>query len=84
MMGIGKPVLLTESEECSRFPEDACVRVAPGPLEPESLRQHLVLLTSIPDAARAIGQRGAGHIHSRHRVTEVSDRFWRLLCEIGS
>ena len=27
-MGIGKPVLLTEAEECSRFPEDSCVRVA--------------------------------------------------------
>lgn len=84
MMGIGKPVLLTESEECSRFPEDACVRIAAGALEPDSLRQHLVLLTSIPEAARAIGQRGAGHIHSRHRVNEVSDRFWRLLCEIGA
>lgn len=82
MMGIGKPVLLTDSEECARFPEDACVRIAPGPLEPESLRQNLVLLTSIPEAARAIGQRGAGHIRSRHRVEEISERFWRLLCDI--
>jgi glycosyltransferase involved in cell wall biosynthesis len=83
-MGIGKPVLLTDSEECSRFPEDACVRIAPGPLEPESLRQHLLLLTSIPEVARAVGQRGAGHIQNRHRVEEVSEQFWRLLCDIGS
>lgn len=83
LMGVGKPVLLTDAEECLRFPEDACIRIPPGPTEPESLRQHLVLLTSIPEAARAIGQRGAGHIQSRHRVDGISERFWRLLCDIG-
>jgi glycosyltransferase involved in cell wall biosynthesis len=83
LMGIGKPVLLTESEECSRFPEDACIRIVPGAAERESLRQHMVLLTSMPEAARAIGQGGAGHIRGRHRVNEISEQFWRLLCDIG-
>ena len=31
MMGIGKPVLLTEGPEAARFPEDACLRIAAGP-----------------------------------------------------
>jgi glycosyltransferase involved in cell wall biosynthesis len=83
LMGIGKPVMVTESEECAVFPEDACVRIAPGATERESLRQHMLLLTSMAEAARAIGQRGAGHIRSRHRVTEVSERYWRVLCDIG-
>src|SRR5581483_1572376 len=83
LMGIGKPVLLTESEECSRFPEDACLRVAAGVCESESLRAHMVLLTSIAEAAGAIGRRGAEHIRSRHRVSEISEQYWRLLCELG-
>lgn len=83
LMGIGKPVLLTESEECSRFPEDACIRIASGTGERESLRQHMVLLTSMPEAARAIGHRGARHITSRHGVNEISEQYWRLLCDIG-
>lgn len=83
LMGIGKPVMVTESEECSRFPEDACIRIAPGATERESLRQHMVLLTSMNEAARAIGQRGAGHIRSRHQVNGISERYWRLLCELG-
>jgi hypothetical protein len=83
LMGIGKPVLLTESEESSRFPEDACLRIAPGAAERESLRHHMVLLTSMPEAARAIGRRGAGHIRSCHWVDEISGRYWRLLCDIG-
>jgi glycosyltransferase involved in cell wall biosynthesis len=84
LMGIGKPLLLTDSEECSRFPEGACIRIAPGAPERESLREHMVLLTSMAEAARAIGQRGAMHIHSCHRVNEISRRYWRVLCDIGA
>ena len=68
LMGIGKPVLVTDSPECARFPEDACLRIAPGVAERESLRQHMILLTSMSEVARAIGQRGAGHIRAHHRV----------------
>jgi glycosyltransferase involved in cell wall biosynthesis len=81
LMGIGKPVMVTESEECSGFPEDACIRVASGPLERESLRQHMLLLTSMAEAARAIGQRGAAHIGGRHRVNEISRQYWQVLCD---
>ena len=37
LMGIGKPVLVTDSPECARFPEDACLRIAPGVGERDSL-----------------------------------------------
>src|SRR5450756_981923 len=55
MMGIGKPVLLTDGLESSPFPEDACVRIAAGPAERDSLRHHMVLLTSMAEVARTIG-----------------------------
>jgi glycosyltransferase involved in cell wall biosynthesis len=81
MMGIGTPVLLTAGLESAGFPEDACVRIAAGPAERDSLRHHMVLLTSIAEVARAIGQRGAGHIEAHHRVEQIGKRFWDLLCE---
>ena len=81
LMGIGKPVLVTDAAECARFPEDACLRIAPGVAERESLRQHMILLTSISEVARAIGLRGAGHIGAHHRVEIVGKRYWDLLCE---
>jgi glycosyltransferase involved in cell wall biosynthesis len=81
MMGIGKPVLLTGGEECSRIPEEACVRIATGAGERESLRQHMLLITSISGVAAAIGLRGAGYVAAHHRVTQVGKRFWDLLCE---
>jgi glycosyltransferase involved in cell wall biosynthesis len=80
MMGIGKPVMVTGSEECSRFPEDACVRIAAGVAERESLYRHMTLLTSISGVASGIGDRGAGHIASHHRVTDAAKQYWNLLC----
>ena len=80
-MGIGKPVMVTASEECSRFPEDACIRIAPGLAERESLRQHMILLTSMDKVASAIGERGAGHIRAHHHVEVVAKVYWGLLCE---
>jgi glycosyltransferase involved in cell wall biosynthesis len=81
MMGIGKPVLLTDGLESAPFPEDACVRIAAGPAERESLRQHMVLLLSMAEVARAIGQRGAGHIAAHHGVERIGKRYWDLLSE---
>ena len=81
LMGIGKPVVVTDSLEYARFPEDACLRVSPGVAERDSLRSHMILLTSMSGAAQAIGQRGAGHIAACHRVELVGKRYWEVLCE---
>jgi len=81
MMGIGKPVLLSEGLETAPFPEGACVRIATGLAERDSLHHHMILLTSMAEVARTIGLRGAGHIAEHHRVEQIGQRFWDLLCE---
>ena len=80
-MALGKPVLVTASEECARFPEDACLRVAPGIEERDSLWEHMVLLTSVPGMAHAVGSRGAAHIRARHRIELIAQQYWDMLCE---
>jgi glycosyltransferase involved in cell wall biosynthesis len=81
LMGLGKPTLVTDSPECAGFPQDACLRVAPGAAERDSLWDHMRLLTLWAEAGVAIGQRGAGHIHHRHRADQAGKRYWDLLCE---
>ena len=81
MMGIGKPVLVTDSPECARFPEDACIRIAPGVGERDSLRAHIILLISMNQVAAEIGLRGAEHVRACHRVDQVGKQYWNLLCE---
>jgi len=81
LMGIGKPVMVTTSPECQRFPEGAVVRVAPGLAEHQSLCDHIVLLTSMSDVTREIGLRAAGHIQSCHGLDSAGSLYWDLLCE---
>jgi glycosyltransferase involved in cell wall biosynthesis len=80
-LGLGKPVLLTDGEETARLPEDACIRIPAGVAERQGLRQHMILLTSMSEVARAIGQRGARHIQAHHRVEDISRRYWELICD---
>ena len=81
LMGIGKPVLVSNGAECAGFPEDACIRIDRGIGERDSLSSHLVLLTSISEVSRAIGLRGAAHIRQHHRVETVGKSYWDLLRE---
>ncbi len=83
-MGIGKPVLLTDGLECSRFPEDACLRISPGTSEFDSLRAHMILLASMQEVADTVGQRGAAYIQASHRVEQIGIRYWQLLCEFAT
>jgi glycosyltransferase involved in cell wall biosynthesis len=80
MMGIGKPVVITDAEECSRFPEDAVIRITPGVEERDSLRYHMSLLTSLPEVARAVGERGARHIREHHQMERIARLYWDTLC----
>jgi hypothetical protein len=84
LMGIGKPVMVTDSEECARFPEDGVIRIPAGAAERGALHDHMVLLTSLSEVARSIGQRGAVHVRAHHRVNDVSRRYWQLLCDVGT
>ena len=83
LMGIGKPVLVTESEECARISGGRVRAHRARPPERDSLRHHMLLLTSMAEVARAIGQRGAAHIRSRHRVNEISRQYWQVLCDFS-
>jgi len=84
MMGIGKPVLVTDGPENSRLPEDACLRVAPGAAERDSLAAHMILVTSIEGVAQTVGQRGACHIQTCHHLETIGKQYWQLLCEFGT
>jgi glycosyltransferase involved in cell wall biosynthesis len=79
LMGIGKPVLLTDSEEYARLPLDACLRIAPGAAERDALLEHMRLLAAIPGAAPSIGARAAAHIAACHALEIVGGQYWHVL-----
>jgi glycosyltransferase involved in cell wall biosynthesis len=80
LMGVGKPVLLTDGEENSRYPPAACLRVESGVAEEDSLWHNMFLLTSMKECAGEIGLRASGHIVERHQAVQIAEQYWNTLC----
>jgi glycosyltransferase involved in cell wall biosynthesis len=83
MMGIGKAVMVTESEETSRCPEAASFRIPHGVAERASLTEHGILAASLPRTCREIGRRGGEHVRRFHSLDRVADQYWETLCAYG-
>ena len=79
LMGIGKPVILSDGKENSRFLEIACLRVPAGVTEQATLAEYMTWLARFPDTAREIGRRGEAHIRAHHMVEAAADAYWDLL-----
>lgn len=79
LMAAGKPVLLTASEENSRYPADGCLRIEPGLPEKAHLVEALVWLRRSPIYGREIGERAAAYIHREHASARVAESYWNVL-----
>lgn len=79
LMGIGKPVLVTDSPEYARYPEDVCLRIAAGAAERASLLDHMRMLAEMPGVAEEIGGRAGAYIGERHGIESVGARYWETL-----
>ena len=80
LMGVGKPVLLTDGEENSHYPAAACLRVESGVAEEDSLWHNMFLLTSMKECAGEIGLRASGYIVERHQAVQIAEQYWNTLC----
>jgi glycosyltransferase involved in cell wall biosynthesis len=81
LMGSAKPVIVTDSEEVSRYPGETCLKVAPGVAEQSELGHYMLLLAQSPVLAGEIGRRAAAWIREHHDIGKVADAYWKVLCE---
>lgn len=84
MMGIGKPVILSDGPQNADFPAAACLRVAPGVAEPAELFNHMVMVSAFPRIAREIGDEAKRHIREHHSLGRAAERYWEILCAARS
>ena len=80
MMGIGKPVLLTESPENAGFPSGAFLPVAQGVAERATLFDYMGILSRNRIISSEIGRLAAGHVAREHAIGQVSELYWNVLC----
>ena len=84
LMGMGKPVIVTDNAENSAFPRGAVLRVSPGVAESAELFDHIALVTEFPPLAREIGNEAQRHIREHHALESVAGRYWDTLCAATS
>ena len=81
LMGLGKPVIFTESEEIERYPDDACVRIEHGLGELDNLTDVLTWLRLRRSHARSIGARAAEYIRREHAAERVANLYAQALVD---
>jgi hypothetical protein len=80
-MGIGKPVFLTDSEEVSRIPETACIRIESGMREEAQVEDILRWLCRMPHYGREIGANAASYVREYHSIDPIADLYWHTLSD---
>jgi hypothetical protein len=78
-MGIGKPVMVTASDEVSRIPEAACIRINAGIGEEAGIEEMTRWLIAVPQHARDIGALAAEHIGTHHAPDRAANLYWQTL-----
>jgi glycosyltransferase involved in cell wall biosynthesis len=81
LMGLGKPVILTEGMENDAYPAETFLAIKEGTSEEEHLFQTMALLAEFPDVGRGIGQQAARHLLRYHSLEAAAEQYWSVLCD---
>lgn len=79
LMGLGRTVIFSDTEEVAGLPASVCLRVEPGPGERACLAEYMIWLARFSEDAREIGARAAEWVRQRHAPALVAQRYWELL-----
>jgi glycosyltransferase involved in cell wall biosynthesis len=84
LMGIGKPVIVTEGPETTDIPASACLRVPAGVDEAAVLFDQMALISGFPAIARRIGAEAAEHIRTSHSLQNAVAQYWQVIESVGA
>ena len=80
LMGIGKPVVLTDGLETSDFPAATCLRVRRGLAETAELFEYMRLAVTRPAILRQVGGLAKQYVRERHAIEHAAQAYWTTLC----
>jgi glycosyltransferase involved in cell wall biosynthesis len=80
MMGIGKPVVLTDTLENAGFPKGSFLPVPSGVAERAALFDYICILALDRALSGDIGRVASDHVRREHSIERVSELYWNLLC----
>jgi glycosyltransferase involved in cell wall biosynthesis len=74
-MALGKPVIVTDSEETSAMPPLSVIRVDAGESEVEMLTHYLVALGADESMRVAVGARAREYVEQHHLIDSVAQQY---------
>ncbi|HEX5757757.1 MAG TPA: glycosyltransferase, partial [Thermoanaerobaculia bacterium] len=75
LLGMGKPVIVTDAGSAAELPAGTCAKVPPDETEEELLAAYLDALAADPGLRRAIGEAGRRHVAAHHRVEQTAAAY---------
>jgi hypothetical protein len=75
MMGAGRPVIMTDSLENSRYPDGTCIKISAGLSEEAELEAILRWAAGHRPYLREIGARAAQYTRATHDIGKVADKL---------
>jgi hypothetical protein len=79
LMGMGKPVIMTDSLENSHFPDATCLKISAGLSEAAELEAMVRWCAEHRAYSREIGLRAAAFIREEHDIGRVAHLYGRVL-----
>jgi glycosyltransferase involved in cell wall biosynthesis len=81
-MELGKPVIVTASDETSAIPAQAVIRIDPGESEVEMLAHYLVALGTDENMRSAIGANAREYIGQHHLLDPVAQQYRNVIQQL--
>ncbi|MHB8895302.1 MAG: glycosyltransferase family 4 protein [Candidatus Geothermincolia bacterium] len=82
MMGVGKPVMLSDQYAFSEFPDDCCVKISIGESEESELLSKLVYYIEHPDERLELGERSRRYILANHDIHDAARSYAQFAAEL--
>ena len=83
LMGIGKPVIVTEGAETADIPMSACLRAPAGVDEMAVLFDQMALIAGFRGVSRRIGAEAAEHIRTCHSLENTARQLFKVIDSIS-
>lgn len=83
-LGMGKPVLVSETGSFREYPDNICLKVPVDASEEEHIYRYMHLLLSRPEVARALGERAKQWVERECSWPSVAQRYVTFLCDVVS
>lgn len=84
IMGVGKPVIVSNVGWFAELPDDCCLKVDPGETEEETLLTHMEFLAANEGTRRELGASARAYVEENHSLESSAQGYMNFIREILS